>query len=71
MKIGKAIEFIKDNTRFNGYEVYIFINGILVMYGRPNVILRVMGVTYYNMPLIRFDIDKDLKHVTIISNIDL
>lgn len=71
MKIGKAIEFIKDNTQFNGYEVYIFINGILVMYGRPNVILQVMGVTYYNMPLIRYDIDNDLKHVTIISNIDL
>ena len=71
MKIGKAIEFINGNTEFNGYEVYIFINGILVMYGRPNVILRVMGITCYNMPMIRYDIDKDLKHFTVISNTDL
>lgn len=71
MKIGKAIEYINDNTLFIGYDVYIFINGVLVMYGKPKTILKVMGITYYNMTMIRYDVDRDLKHFTIISTIDL
>lgn len=66
MRLGKALEFIKDNTH---YEVGIVINDEIVMYGEPETILKVMGMTYYNMSVIMFKNFCSLNYVIIYCQI--